>query len=68
MGTVVRVRRTDTGAHVRVVINDRGPFVAGRIVDLSKGAARRISMIEDGTTTVEVQVVGCRKNRFAGCE
>lgn len=65
-GTVVRVQRPDTGAHVRVVINDRGPFVAGRIIDLSRRAARRIDMLEAGVVPVQVQVVGCRR-RYGRC-
>jgi len=64
-GTVLRVERTDTGQSVRVVVNDRGPFVAGRVVDLSKGAARRIDMIDAGVVPVEVKVVGCRPRRGA---
>lgn len=65
-GTVVRVTRPDTGASVKVVINDRGPFVAGRIIDLSRKAARRIDMLKAGVVPVEVRVVGCRK-RYGGC-
>lgn len=63
---MLRVTRVDTGEHVRVVVNDRGPFVKGRIVDLSRKAARRIDLIEDGTTRVELRVVGC-KERYGGC-
>ena len=55
-GTVLRVERTDTGQAVRVVVNDRGPFVAGRVVDLSKGAARRVDMLKDGVVPVQVRV------------
>lgn len=62
-GTVIRVVRVDTGKSVRVVVNDRGPFVDGRIVDLSKGAARRIDLLDDGVVPVEVRVVGCRARR-----
>jgi len=62
-GTVIRVERTDTGKSVRAVVNDRGPFVDGRVVDLSKGAARRIEMLDDGVVPVEVWVVGCRPKR-----
>lgn len=62
-GTVVRVTRLDTGKKVRVVINDRGPYAAGRVIDLSKKAARRIDLIDDGVTMVEVKVVGCRSRR-----
>jgi rare lipoprotein A len=66
-GTVVRVTRTDTGERVRVVINDRGPYVDGRVIDLSKKAARRIDMLDDGVAPVELKVVGCRK-RYGGCD
>lgn len=65
-GTVVRVTRPDTGARVRVVINDRGPFVEGRIIDLSRRAARRIDMLAAGVVPVEVEVVGCRR-RYEAC-
>ena len=60
-GTVVKVTRTDTGKSVRVVINDRGPYAAGRVIDLSRRAARRIDMINDGVAPVELKVVGCRR-------
>ncbi|WP_022834570.1 septal ring lytic transglycosylase RlpA family protein [Salisaeta longa] len=56
-GTRVRVRRLDTGASVVVRINDRGPFVDGRIIDLSKAAARRIRMIRAGIVPVRVTLV-----------
>lgn len=65
-GTVVRVTRPDTGDSVRVVINDRGPFVAGRIIDLSRRAARRIDMLQAGVVAVQLQVVGC-KERYGRC-
>lgn len=64
-GTVVKVTRTDTGQRVRVVVNDRGPYVDGRIVDLSRKAARRIEMVDAGVVPVEVKVVGCRR-RYDG--
>lgn len=60
LGTVVVVRRTDTGDTVRVVINDRGPYVDGRIIDLSRKAARRLDLLDAGVTRVEVRAVGCR--------
>ena len=44
LGTVVDVTNVATGATVRVRINDRGPFVRGRIIDLSRGAARAIGV------------------------
>jgi len=65
-GTVVRVVRVDDGRSVRVVINDRGPFISGRIIDLSKRAGKRIGLMEDGTTPVRLYVVGCR-DRYGKC-
>ncbi|HDP94235.1 MAG TPA: septal ring lytic transglycosylase RlpA family protein [Candidatus Aminicenantes bacterium] len=55
--TLVRVTRLDSGRTVMVRINDRGPFVAGRIVDLSFAAARRLGMTEDGTAVVRLEAV-----------
>ncbi len=55
--TRVRVRRRDTGAAVDVRINDRGPFVKGRIIDLSYEAARRIGLDVDGVAPVTVEVL-----------
>lgn len=55
--TLVRVTRLDTGRTVMVRINDRGPFVEGRIIDLSFAAARRLGMTEDGTAAVRLEPV-----------
>lgn len=56
-GTTVRIRRTDTGASVVVRINDRGPYVESRIVDLSNAAARQLRMVEHGVVPVALEVV-----------
>ena len=56
-GTIVDVTRTDTRATVRVRINDRGPFAAGRIIDLSRRAAESIDMIRAGVVDVELRIV-----------
>lgn len=53
-GTVVKVTNLKNGKTVRVRINDRGPFVHGRIIDLSKRAARKIDMVQQGVTEVKV--------------
>ncbi|MFP4137286.1 MAG: septal ring lytic transglycosylase RlpA family protein [Halomonas sp.] len=53
-GTEVVVKRPDTGQQVKVVINDRGPFVKGRIIDLSKSAARKLGLLDNGVTPVMV--------------
>ncbi len=55
-GTMVRVTNTGTGKSVVVRINDRGPFVAGRIIDLTPAAAHAIGC--DGLASVTVDVVG----------
>ena len=58
MNTMVRVINLGNGAQTTVRINDRGPFVAGRIIDLSKAAATSIGMIGAGTARVKLEVVG----------
>ncbi|MFQ3786420.1 septal ring lytic transglycosylase RlpA family protein [Halomonas sp. A29] len=57
LGTKVLVKRADTGQEVEVLINDRGPFVEGRIIDLSKRAARELGMLRRGTVPVMVTVL-----------
>ena len=57
-GTVVKVERRDTGADVEVRVNDRGPFIRGRIIDLSFAAARKIDLDIDGVAPVKVTVIG----------
>ena len=55
--TIVRVTNLNNGKTVTVRINDRGPFVGGRVVDLSPAAARKIDMIRDGVVPVRLDVV-----------
>ena len=54
--TWVRVENLDNGRSTEVRITDRGPFVAGRIIDLSRAAARAIGMIATGTAKVRITV------------
>ncbi|NYT73272.1 septal ring lytic transglycosylase RlpA family protein [Halomonas sp. QX-2] len=56
-GTKVLVTRPDTGQEVEVLINDRGPFIQGRIIDLSKRAAAKLGMIRRGTAPVMVTLL-----------
>ncbi|HEX4998393.1 MAG TPA: septal ring lytic transglycosylase RlpA family protein [Terriglobia bacterium] len=56
--TIVRVVNQKNGLEVDVRINDRGPFVDGRIIDLSLAAARKIDMVRDGVVPVELKVLG----------
>lgn len=57
-GTKVLVENLSNGRSVVVRINDRGPFVGGRIIDLSKAAAAQIGMIGAGTAKVRVTTPG----------
>ena len=57
-GTVVEVTNLKTGASVEVRINDRGPHVGDRIIDLSLAAARQIGLVADGIGPVRLRVVG----------
>ena len=56
--TWVEVTNLANGRRVIVKVNDRGPFVAGRIIDLSYAAANELDMIRDGTARVEVRALG----------
>jgi rare lipoprotein A len=53
--TIVRVTNLDTGKVVKVRINDRGPYVSGRIIDLSAKAAEALDIREDGTANVRLE-------------
>jgi rare lipoprotein A len=57
LGTKVRVTDTKTGRSIVVRINDRGPFVKGRIIDLSRRAAQELGIIHRGITPVKVEVL-----------
>ena len=57
-GTLLRVRNLQNGREVVVRVTDRGPFVKGRIVDLSMAAAKQLGMVAQGVARVEVTRVG----------
>jgi len=61
-GTLVEVTRRDTGDKVVVRITDRGPFVRGRILDLSRGAAHKLDSIGPGVIPVTLRVVATPKH------
>lgn len=56
-GTVIDVRNSKTGDTVRVRINDRGPWIGDRMLDLSYAAAQKIALIEPGTGPVDITIV-----------
>lgn len=57
LGTRVRVRNLRNGKAVEAVVTDRGPDVPGRLIDVSRGVAERLGMVEDGWAPVEVTVL-----------
>jgi len=56
--SIVEVTDLDTGRKIRVRVNDRGPFVDGRIIDLSKAAAEQLGMARKGVARVRVRYLG----------
>ena len=56
-GTIVEVTNLENGKSVRVRINDRGPFVKGRIIDLSYMAAQRIGIVKAGVGKVSMKII-----------
>ena len=60
--TWLEVTNLTNGKRVEVRITDRGPFINGRIIDLSLGAAREIDMIREGVVRVRIKVIAAPKN------
>jgi rare lipoprotein A len=58
LGTRLQVTNLENGRMVRVRVNDRGPYVDGRVVDLSLEAAKVLDMVERGVVPVRLDVVG----------
>lgn len=56
-GTKVKVTNTRNGMHAIVRVNDRGPYIGGRVIDLSVAAAKQIGSIQSGIANVKVEVV-----------
>lgn len=57
LDTRVRVTNLENGRHVDVTVNDRGPYIDGRVIDLSTRAAQRLGMIKDGLALVRIEVL-----------
>ena len=57
-GTILLVTNLGNTKSVTVRVTDRGPFISGRIVDLSRGAAAALDMLDTGTALVSLKVVG----------
>ncbi len=65
-GTRIRVENLSNGRHVEVTINDRGPFVEARLIDLSHAAARRLELLGPGTARVRLRIISLPDNPVAG--
>ncbi|AXV17133.1 septal ring lytic transglycosylase RlpA family lipoprotein [Neorhizobium sp. SOG26] len=65
-GTKVMVTNKRNGKSVVVRINDRGPFIRGRVIDVSKAAAKNIGMVQSGTAQVCYQIVDGGNGKIAG--
>jgi len=57
LGTRLRVTNLENGRAVQVRVNDRGPYVGGRVLDLSRRAARMLDMVERGVAPVRLDIV-----------
>ncbi len=61
LGVFVRVKNRDNGREAIVRVNDRGPFVKGRIIDLSYAAAQKLGVVQSGTAPVRIEALGYRR-------
>jgi len=61
MGTKAKVTNLENGKNVEVRINDRGPFVGDRVIDVSKAVAKKLDMQDDGTTQVKIETKAIKK-------
>ncbi len=64
MNTIVKVTNLENGKSVIVRINDRGPFVKGRIIDLSYAAGKKIGLDVTGTALVRIKVIGFKGKNY----
>ena len=57
LGTVVEVRNLENGLVAEAEVTDRGPYVRGRVLDVSKAVAQQLDMVDGGTAPVEIRVL-----------
>jgi rare lipoprotein A len=60
-GSIVKITNLDNGKSVKVRINDRGPFKRGRIIDLSRAAAKALGMLQSGVGPVQMELLSRRE-------
>ena len=64
LNTIARVTNLDNNKSLILRINDRGPYVKGRILDCSYGAAKKLGFINNGTTKVKIEVIELGDNKY----
>jgi len=64
LNTVARVTNLKNGKSLYIRINDRGPYVDGRILDCSYGAAKKLDFLNEGTTEVEIRIIEWGDNEY----
>ncbi len=64
LNTVARVTNLKNGKSLYIRINDRGPYIDGRILDCSYGAAKKLDFLNDGTTEVEIRIIEWGDNEY----
>ena len=64
LNTVARVTNLENGKSLILRINDRGPYIDGRILDCSYGAAKKLGFLEQGTTEVKIEVIEWGDNKY----
>ena len=64
LNTIARVTNLENNKSLILRINDRGPYIKGRILDCSYGAAKKLGFIEQGTTKVKIEVIEFGDNKY----
>ena len=64
LNTIVRVTNISNNKSLILRINDRGPYVKGRILDCSYGAAKKLGFVNDGTADVKIKVIEWGDNKY----
>ena len=64
LNTVARVTNLDNGKSLILRINDRGPYIDGRILDCSYGAAKKLDFLTQGTANVKIEVIEWGDNKY----
>lgn len=64
LNTIARVTNMENDKSIILRINDRGPYVAGRILDCSYGSAKKLGFLVQGTTKVKIEIIEFGDNKY----